>query len=398
MLEPEKHCLKPKNNVSAVARRLQPVAGMATRKDRVEAAAVPAEALEGEFPEIDLPVRPPFPPMEAKPASRLPGGEGWLYEPKWDGFRCLAFREGKTIALQSKSGQPLDRYFPEMVEALAALPVKTFALDGEIVIETGGGLDFDALLQRIHPAASRIRKLARETPARFHAFDLLVDERGRSLAGKPLRERRERLEALFEKIPEGGSVLLSPATPDRKTAERWMKELGRAGLDGVIAKLLESPYLSGEREGMVKVKRVRTADCVVGGFRWAQAGGRNEGKIGSLLLGLYDGEGRLDHVGFSSSFTAGEREELEPILLPLREPPGFTGKAPGGPSRWSQGRSTEWEPLRPALVCEVRYDHFSGGRFRHGTKFLRWRPEKKPEQCTFEQVAPGRVSLAKVGL
>ena len=371
---------------------------MAARKDRIEAAAMPAEALAGEFPEIALPVQPPFPPMEAKPASRLPGGAGWLYEPKWDGFRCLAFRKGKTVALQSKSGQPLDRYFPEMVEAFGALPLKTFALDGEVVIETGGGLDFDALLQRIHPAASRIRRLARETPASFHAFDLLVDERGSSLVERPLADRRERLEALFGKVPKGGRILLSPATPDRKTAERWMKELAGAGLDGVIAKLLESPYLSGEREGMVKIKRVRTADCVVGGFRWAQAGSKNEGQIGSLLLGLYDDAGRLDHVGFSSSFTAEERRELEPILLPLREPPGFTGRAPGGPSRWSQGRSTEWEPLRPALVCEVRYDHFSGGRFRHGTKFLRWRPEKKPEQCTFEQVVPRRVSLAKLGI
>jgi ATP-dependent DNA ligase len=215
-----------------------------------------------------------------------------------------------------------------------------------------------------------------------------VDERARSLVGKPLADRRERLEGLFGKIPEGGRVLLSPATPERKTAERWMKELGGAGLDGVVAKLLESPYLSGEREGMVKVKRVRTADCVVGGFRWAQAGSKNAGRIGSLLLGLYDEQGKLDHVGFSASFTAEERKELEPILLPLREPPGFTGKAPGGPSRWSTRRSDDWQPLRPALVCEVRYDHFSGGRFRHGTKFLRWRPDKKPEACTFDQVRP----------
>ncbi|HEX4497682.1 MAG TPA: ATP-dependent DNA ligase [Thermoanaerobaculia bacterium] len=370
---------------------------MTARKSRVEAAAVPAEELSGEFPELDLAVRPPFPPMEAKAAARLPSGEGWFYEPKWDGFRCLAFREGGTIALQSKSGQPLDRYFPEMVEAFAALPVKRFVLDGEIVIESGGGLDFDALLQRIHPAASRIRKLARETPASFHAFDLLVDARGKSLVELPLAERRERLEALFGKIEEG-RVVLSPATPDRKVAERWMRDLGGAGLDGVIAKAAASPYLSGEREGMVKVKRVRTADCVVGGFRWAQAGSKNEGQIGSLLLGLYDDEGRLDHVGFSASFTADERRDLVPVLLPLCEPPGFTGKAPGGPSRWSQGRSTEWEPLRAALVCEVRFDHFSGGRFRHGTRFLRWRPEKRPEQCTFEQVRARTVTLAKLGL
>jgi ATP-dependent DNA ligase len=372
---------------------------MAKKKpDRVEAAALPAEELAGEFPEIDLPVRPPFPPMEAKQASKLPAGEGWLFEPKWDGFRCLAFRRNGILALQSKSGQPLDRYFPELVETFLALPVKTFVLDGEIVIQTGEGLDFDALLQRIHPAASRIRKLSRETSASFHAFDLLVDDRGRSLVETPLTGRRERLERLFGKLPEGKSLVLSPATQDRKVAERWMKQLGGAGLDGVIAKLAGAPYHSGDREGMVKVKRVRTADCVVGGFRWAQAGKKNEGRIGSLLLGLYDEAGRLDHVGFSSSFTAEEREELEPILLPLREPPGFTGRAPGGPSRWSQGRSTEWEPLRPALVCEVRYDHFSGDRFRHGTRFLRWRPEKRPEQCTFEQVRPRPVALSRLGL
>jgi ATP-dependent DNA ligase len=367
----------------------------AKKTDRVQTAAVPAEALEGEFPEIDLPVRPPFPPMEAKSADRIPAAGGWLYEPKWDGFRCLAFRKGTDLALQSKAGQPLDRYFPELVAAFLALPVRTFVLDGEIVIRsTGGGLDFDALLQRIHPAESRIRKLSRETPASFHAFDLLVDDRGKSLVELPLGERRERLEKLFGKIDEGGSVHLSPSTPDRAVAQRWMKELGGAGLDGVVAKLADSSYLSGDRSAMVKVKRIRTADCVVGGFRWAQKGG----KIGSLLLGLYNERGLLDHVGFSSSFTAEEREELEPVLLPLREPPGFTGKAPGGPSRWAQGRSTEWEPLRPSLVCEVRFDHFSGGRFRHGTKFLRWRPEKKPEQCTFEQVRPRPVALEKLGL
>ena len=357
--------------------------------NRIETAAVPAEELEGEFPEIGLPIQPPYPPREARSAERIPGGEGWLYEPKWDGFRCLAFRKGKTLALQSKSGQPLDRYFPEMVQAFGELPLRTFVLDGEIVIRGENGLlDFDALLQRIHPAESRIRKLASETPASYQAFDLLVDEKGKSLAELPLEERRGRLEKLFGKLPEDGSVLLSPATPDRKVAERWIKELGAEGLDGVIAKRADSPYLSGDRSAMVKIKRIRTADCVVGGFRWAQEGSKNEGKVGSLLLGLYNASGLLDHVGFSSSFTEEERRELEPILLPLREPPGFTGKAPGGPSRWSQGRSTEWEPLRPALVCEVRYDHFSGGRFRHGTKFLRWRPEKKPAQCTFAQVRP----------
>ena len=345
---------------------------------------MPAEALAGEFPAIDLPLAPPYPPMEATSAEALPAGPGWLYEPKWDGFRCLAFRKGREVLLQSKAGQPLGRYFPEVRAALLALPAKTFVLDGEIAIFTGGALDFDALLQRIHPAASRIEKLSKETPATFLAFDLLVDGRGRLLAGLPLAERRAALEAFFESLPGNGRVLLSPAVSKREAAERWMRELGAGGLDGVVAKRTAEPYRSGERAGMVKVKRLRTADCVVGGFRYLQAGG----EIGSLLLGLYDRDGKLDHVGFSSSFTAAERRELKPLLVPLVEPPGFTGKAPGGPSRWSTRRSDGWQPLRPALVCEVRYDHFSGGRFRHGTKFLRWRPDKKPRDCTFDQVRP----------
>ncbi|MES1243056.1 MAG: ATP-dependent DNA ligase [Acidobacteriota bacterium] len=339
---------------------------------------IAAEELEGEFPDIDLPVRPPFPPMEAESESEIPSGPGWLYEPKWDGFRCLAFRKDGEVLLQSKAGQPLGRYFPELVEALGKLPAKTFVLDGEIIIPEGKGFSFDALLQRIHPAESRIRKLARETPASLYAFDLLVDARGRSLVDQPLEERRGRLEKFFEKVPDDAQAVLSPATPDRKEAQGWM---GGTGLDGVVAKRLDSPYLSGER-AMVKVKRMRTADCVVGGFRRAQKGG----KVGSLLLGLYNSEGLLDHVGFSSSFTAEEKEELEDALKPHIGGSGFTGKAPGGPSRWSQGRSTEWVPLDPVLVCEVRYDHFSGGRFRHGTKLLRWRPEKKPKACTCDQL------------
>ncbi|HEX5720012.1 MAG TPA: ATP-dependent DNA ligase [Thermoanaerobaculia bacterium] len=329
---------------------------------------------EADFPDIDLPIKPPYPPWEAESEGKIPAEPGWLYEPKWDGFRCLAFRKGDQVLLQSKAGQPLGRYFPELVEALGKLPVKTFVVDGEIIIPDS----FDALLQRIHPAESRIRKLAKETPASLYAFDLLVDARGKSLVELPLEERRERLEAFFEKIPEG-QMVLSPATAKLKEAEKW---IGGEGLDGVVAKQLDSPYLTGERGGMVKVKRMRTADCVVGGFRWAQKGG----KVGSLLLGLYNDAGQLDHVGFSSSFSAEEKKELEPILEPHRGGSGFTGKAPGGPSRWSQGRSTEWEPLDPVLVCEVRYDHFSGGRFRHGTRFLRWRPDKKPEACTFAQV------------
>lgn len=350
----------------------------------VEAGAVPAESVGGDFPAIDLPVRPPFPPMEALATEELPSGDGWLYEPKWDGFRCLVFRRGHEVLLQSKSGQTLGRYFPELIEAVRSLPDERFVLDGEIVIFTEGALDFDTLLQRIHPAQSRIRKLAAETPTTYLVFDLLVDDAGTSLVESPLATRRARLEAFCARLPADGGVRLSPATSDRAVAERWMRDLGAGGLDGVVAKRLDATYRSGERTAMRKVKRLRTADCVVGGFRYAQAGG----EIGSLLLGLYDEEGRLDHVGFSSSFTAAERAALKPIVEPLVEPPGFTGDAPGGPSRWSTGRSTEWQPLRPSLVCEVRYDHFSGGRFRHGTKFLRWRPDKAPRLCTYAQIAP----------
>jgi ATP-dependent DNA ligase len=369
---------------------------------KTAAAAEPADL----FPALRLPVRPPLPPMEAKAVARLPAGGGWLYEPKWDGFRCLVFRSGAQVVLQSKSCQPLGRYFPELVAAFAALPVRRFVLDGEIVVAGGAGLDFDALLQRIHPAASRIARLARETPASFHGFDLLVDERGKSWMGEALAARREQLERFFAALPAGPSagtsrgasqtgvnlpsacLHLSPASRDRRQAERWLEKPAALGLDGVMAKVLDSPYLPGERTAMVKVKRAKTADCVVGGFRWAQAGG----KLGSLLLGLYDEQGLLDHAGFCASFDDAERREIERLVVPLVEPPGFTGRAPGGPSRWSQGRSTDWEPLRPVLVCEVRYDHFSGGRFRHGTKFLRWRRDKEPRQCTFDQVMPARTA------
>ncbi len=351
---------------------------------RIQAGAVPAAALEEPFPEIDLPVRPPFPPMEAKAVREMPRGDGWLFEPKWDGFRCLAFCEGRQVLLQSKSGQPLGRYFPDVVEALLELPASRFVLDGEIVVSIGGSLSFDDLLQRIHPARSRILRLAAETPANLLVFDLLVDERGRSLLDLQLEERRAALEDFFGNVPAAGRIRLSPATRDRKVAEAWLRDVAAGGLDGVVAKDLAAPYRSGDRSAMCKVKVLRTADCVVGGFRYAKAGG----EIGSLLLGLYDGEGRLDHVGFSSSFTAEERRALAPVVLAHRGDSGFTGKAPGGPSRWSTERSGEWEPLRPDLVCEVRYDHFSGGRFRHGTKFLRWRPDKAPEQCTLDQVLP----------
>jgi ATP-dependent DNA ligase len=353
---------------------------------RVTDGAVTSEQLAEPFPSITLPIRPPYPPAEAKSVERIPSGTGWLYEPKWDGFRCLAFRRGKQVLLQSKAGQPLGRYFPELVAALADLAKDQFVLDGEIVIFSDGHLSFDDLLLRIHPAESRIRKLSSETPASLMCFDLLVDEDGRTLTDLPLAERRKHLESFFKNSPQHKSIRLSAATTDRSRAEQWMQELGKVGLDGVVAKHLDEPYRSGERTAMVKIKRIRTADCVVGGFRYAEKGGG----IGSLLLGLYNDEGLLDHVGFTSSFNAEQRQELKKIVQPKIGGPGFTGHAPGGPSRWSTKRSTEWQPLTPTLVCEVQYDHFSGSRFRHGTKFLRWRPEKAPQQCRFEQVRPGK--------
>jgi ATP-dependent DNA ligase len=340
---------------------------------------------------MELPILPPYPPMEAKSVEKIPTGDEWVYEPKWDGFRCLAFRDGDEIALQSKAGQPLARYFPELVEALKALPARRFVVDGEIVIILDKKLSFDDLLMRIHPAEKRIRKLAAETPARLLVFDLLVDERGRDVTALPLRQRRERLEAFVEKMGQSKLFELSPSSADRKQADRWMSEFASIGCDGVIAKLADEPYHSGDREAMRKIKRMRTADCVVGGFRFAS---KDAGAIGSLLLGLYNEDGLLDHVGFAASFTAQERAELKTIVKPLKGGPGFTGKAPGGPSRWSTERSGEWEPLTPTLVCEVRYDHFSGGRFRHGTKLLRWRPDKDPRQCTIDQVTSGTASAA----
>ena len=322
------------------------------------------------------------PPMEAKAADALPEGGGpWQFEPKWDGFRCLAFREGGAVDLRAKSGKPLGRYFPELVAMLAALPQQKFVVDGEIVIEIDGELSFDALQMRLHPAESRIRKLARETPARLILFDMLVGPRGASLLDKPLAERRAALEGF---VAEAGndSIMLSPMTLDRAEARRWLGEAGHGATDGVVAKLLDDRYRPGDR-AMVKVKRLRSADCVVGGFRYL-SGSR---EVGSLLLGLYNDVGKLDHVGFTSTIAREDRAALTRKLEALREPPGFTGNAPGGPSRWSTERSSEWEPLRPELVVEVRFDHVTGGRFRHGTKLLRWRPDKSPKQCTFEQIA-----------
>jgi ATP-dependent DNA ligase len=347
--------------------------------------AVSAEDLKQSFTKLQLPIQPPYPPMEAKLVDEIPHGELWQYEPKWDGFRCVAFRDGDRIELQSKAGQPLGRYFPEIVEALSKLKPKKFVLDGEIVILQNGHLSFDDLLQRIHPAASRIKKLSVETPATYLVFDLLVDDKAHSLINDTQAARRERLELFFKTFKGNSSVRLSPMTRDRKTAERWMTELAATGFDGVVAKALDLPYVSGER-AMRKIKRIRTADCVVGGFRYASKGG----EVGSLLLGAYNDDGQLDHIGFSSSFTAPERKRLKKILKPYMGGEGFTGKAPGGPSRWSTERSGEWEKLDPKLVCEVRYDHFSGGRFRHGTKFLRWRPDKDPKSCTYEQLTTAK--------
>ena len=339
---------------------------------------------------MSLPITPPYPPMEALLVEKIPEGETWQYEPKWDGFRCLVFRDGGKIELQSKSGQPLARYFPEVVANVLALKPPRFILDGEIVIPVGKAFSFDDLLQRIHPAESRVRKLAKEFPATLIVFDLLVDEKGKSLVGETLAVRRTRLEAFARKnFKDEASITLSPATSDAAAAKKWLSGVGLK-LDGIVAKRLDLPYQSGNRTGMQKIKLMRTADCVVGGFRY----GTGSKTVGSLLLGLYDKESLLHHVGFCSSIKADERVELTKRLETLIAPPGFTGRAPGGPSRWSTERSAEWEPLKPSLVVEIRYDHFSGGRFRHGTKFLRWRPDKMPGQCTLDQVARrGKPSL-----
>lgn len=332
---------------------------------------------------MTLPLKQPYLPMEAKSVGQLPAGANWQYEPKWDGFRCIAFRDGGRVALQSKSGQPLGRYFPELVEALLKLRPKQFVIDGEIVVPVKGRFSFDDLLMRIHPAASRVQKLAKEAPAKLIMFDLLVDDRGSSMVDAPLSDRRKKLDAFAKKyLGKNKLVELSPQTSDLSIAKSWLRGAG-GDVDGVIAKKTDLPYQSGNRHGMVKVKRLRTADCVVGGFRYA-----SEGKlVGSLLLGLYDDDGLLHHVGFTSSIKASEKPKLTKKLESLIKPPGFTGRAPGGPSRWSTDRSAEWEPLAPKLVVEIQYDHFTGGRFRHGTKFLRWRPDKKPSQCTLDRAA-----------
>ncbi len=329
---------------------------------------------------MTLPLTKNYPPMEALPATELPAGPEWQYEPKWDGFRCLAFRDNNRVDLMSKSGKPLTRYFPELVAAFAALKATRFVVDGEIVIPVDGGLSFDHLLMRIHPAASRIEKLSQLTPSILIVFDLLVNGK-ESLVKQPLEARRQRLDEFARKyLKSNQTIRLSPATQDLAVARKWFN-MGVA-LDGVIAKRRDLSYQSGQRMGMQKIKRQRTADCVVGGFRYLE----KQKVVGSLLLGLYNDEGELDHVGFTSSIQAKDRPALTAKLKKMIKPPGFTGKAPGGPSRWSTKRSTEWQPLDPKLVAEVQFDHFTAGRFRHVTKFLRWRPEKSPKDCTLRQV------------
>ncbi|TMJ02240.1 MAG: ATP-dependent DNA ligase [Alphaproteobacteria bacterium] len=339
-----------------------------------------------------MPLKPPIPPMEATSVDAIPVGPEWQYEPKWDGFRCLVFRDGESVTLQSKAGKPLTRYFPDVVTAARTLKAKQFVLDAEIVVPRDGAFSFDDLLQRIHPAASRIQKLAAETPALLIAFDLLEDELGKPLLQLPLSERRPKLEAFAGKnFVKRIRIRLSPATTRRASAQGWLTQVG-ATLDGIIAKRRDVPYAAGTRGAMVKVKSYRSADCVVGGFRY----GSNSKLVGSLLLGLYDDDGLLHHVGFTSSIARADKPALTAKLEKLKGGPGFTGNAPGGPSRWSTERSAEWLPIKPKLVVEVCYDHFSGARFRHGTRLMRWRPDKAPEQCTMEQVKQKQADLMRL--
>jgi ATP-dependent DNA ligase len=327
----------------------------------------------------------------------LPRGEGWQFEPKWDGFRTLVFRDGEEILLQSRDEKPMNRYFPELPEALAAALPERCVLDGEVVIVGKSGLDFDALLLRIHPAASRVKLLASQTPASYVAWDLLAagDE---DLRGAPLARRRERLERILPGAT--APVHLSPATRDRALAEDWFRRFEGAGLDGVMAKRLDEPYRAGERT-MIKVKHSRTADCVVAGFRWHKNGAGT--MVGSLLLGLYDDEGTLHHVGVTAAFTTAVRRQLVEDLAPLtenaleghpwrhwaeaQEEAAAKGqRLPGATTRWNRGKDLSWQPLRPERVCEVSYDHMQGTRFRHAAQFVRWRPDKRPRDCRYDQL------------
>jgi ATP-dependent DNA ligase len=344
--------------------------------------------------EADYPIAPPIAPMLAQLASALPAGAGFLFEPKWDGFRAVVFRGRSDVYIQSRDLRPLDRYFPELHEALVAGLPPMCVLDGEIVIATDHGLDFDALQMRLHPAASRVARLAAETPASFVAFDLLAVGHD-DLRTKPQHERRRRLEQLLAGVAP--PVHLTPMTVDRELATEWLRQFEGAGLDGVIAKPAEGIYQPGKRS-MIKVKHARTADCVVAGFRW-----HKDGKgtlVGSLLLGLYDAHERLHHVGVTSSFTMSMRRALATELAPLRDhaldghpwrewadaAESATTRMPGGQSRWSAGKDLSWEPLRIERVCEVKYDHMQGDRFRHAAVFQRWRPDKPPRDCGYDQL------------
>lgn len=321
-------------------------------------------------------------PMEAFLVDALPAGKEWRYEPKWDGFRCLAYKRGKKITLQSKSGKPLNRYFPDIVAMLLQLPAKNFVLDGELLIMRDEGYSFGDLQLRLHPAASRVAKLVAEASATFVIFDLLENEAGGNLTGKPFANRRAQLEKFHGKY--GGkdkNFLLSPQTHLLKKAQGWLKMKGWR-IDGIVAKNADDAYAPGDRM-MQKYKVIRTADCVVGGFRY----GTGSKEVASLLLGLYDDQGLLNHVGFTSSIPKDERKALTKKLEKLIAKPGFTGKAPGGPSRWSTDRSAEWQPLKPELVVEVAFDQVTDDRFRHGTKLVRYRPDKSPQQCKMEQIA-----------
>ncbi|HUP61286.1 MAG TPA: ATP-dependent DNA ligase [Thermoanaerobaculia bacterium] len=346
---------------------------------------------------MHLPVPPPIPPMLSTAATALPRGDGWLFEPKWDGFRTIVFRDGDEIMLQSRDERPMNRYFPELEGPLKdALPERC-VVDGEIVIVGKNGLDFEALLLRIHPAASRVKLLAEQTPASFVVWDLLAigDE---DLRDVPLEQRRARLEKVMAKV--NAPVHLSPATRDRAIAEDWFHRFEGAGLDGVMAKRLDSPYRAGERT-MIKIKHTRTADCVVAGFRWHKNGPGT--MLGSLLLGLYDDDGKLHHVGVAAAFTTAMRKKLVEELAPLRENAlenhpwrGWAEamdeasaqgqRLPGASSRWNRGKDLSWEPLRPERVCEVKYDHMQGTRFRHAAQFVRWRFDKRPEECRYDQL------------
>jgi ATP-dependent DNA ligase len=338
-----------------------------------------------------LAVKPPVEPMLAKLADELPAG-AYLYEPKWDGFRALVFRDEDDVYLQSRDSRPLDRYFPELHDALIERLPRNCVVDGEIVIATAQGLDFDALQLRLHPAASRVNKLAKETPSSFVAFDVLA-AKGRNLMDEPQAARRAALEKLLDGIEH--PVYLTPVTRDRDVAVDWLTRFEGAGLDGVIAKPESSTYLPGKR-AMIKVKHARTADCVVAGFRWHKSG---KDAVGSLLLGLYDDNGVLQHVGVTSSFTTAMRKQLVKELAPLRKnamddhpwrewagAAAESSRMPGGQSRWSAGKDLSWEPLRIERVCEVKYDHMQGDRFRHAAFFLRWRPDKPPQDCRYDQL------------